>query len=311
MNIAVSVIIPAYNAQAYLAEAIQSALNQTRPPEEVLVVDDGSTDATPQVAAAFGSRIRYLRQPNSGVMATRNRAIQEAKHPWVAFLDADDIWYSHKLEVQLRALHGIGTPALVSADMRRFEGSRPSLPAVESAVPKAILITPSRLLQRNYVATSTVLVPRQPILDVGGFTPQYNHAEDWVLWLKLAAKGLPICYIPTALADYRYSTTSLGERLPPLLRDIELRIIRDTASHSAVRFGRRVVRQSLAGAYFRSAISCVKKNDRLTALQELAHSACAWPFTLTEYRPISPLIRTQLFVTALRDLCLRRHNSRR
>lgn len=100
---ATSVIIPAYNAQNYLAQAIESVLAQTSLPQEVVVVDDGSTDATPQIAKQF-SRVTYVRQENAGVAAALNHGGRVAKGHLIAFLSADDIWDKEKLTCQLRAL---------------------------------------------------------------------------------------------------------------------------------------------------------------------------------------------------------------
>lgn len=97
----VSAVIPAHNAERYLGEAIESALAQSAPPLEVIVVDDGSRDATGEVARAFP--VRYLRQEHGGIGAARNRGLRAAAGDLVGFLDADDVWTPHKLELQRRA----------------------------------------------------------------------------------------------------------------------------------------------------------------------------------------------------------------
>jgi glycosyltransferase involved in cell wall biosynthesis len=95
--IPVSVVIPAYNAASVLPRAIESVLGQTSRPEEVIVVDDGSTDNTAQVATQYGPSITYIRQDNAGASAARNRGIAEATGEWIAFLDSDDEWLPPKL----------------------------------------------------------------------------------------------------------------------------------------------------------------------------------------------------------------------
>lgn len=97
----VSVVVPCYNGEEYLRETLESALDQTVPPLEILVVDDGSTDASASIAEAFGDPVRVIRQPNQGESVARNRGIDEARGDWVAFLDADDQWLATKLERQL------------------------------------------------------------------------------------------------------------------------------------------------------------------------------------------------------------------
>src|SRR5947199_8414115 len=92
--------MPAYNYARYLREAIDSALGQTCAPLEVIVVDDGSTDETPEVLSSYGDRIRVIRQQNQGVAVARNAGIAAAGGDYLAFLDSDDIWYPRKLELQ-------------------------------------------------------------------------------------------------------------------------------------------------------------------------------------------------------------------
>ncbi|MEI8064356.1 MAG: glycosyltransferase family A protein, partial [Verrucomicrobiota bacterium] len=97
---AFSVVIPAYNAQDYLGAAIESVLNQTLPPLEIIVIDDGSTDDTRERLRIYEGRIRYYRQKNQGIGASRNFGISFAKGDWIALLDADDVWHPRKLECQ-------------------------------------------------------------------------------------------------------------------------------------------------------------------------------------------------------------------
>lgn len=99
----VSVILPVYNRAGYVKEAIQSVLDQSYAPKEVIVVDDGSTDATPDVIRSFGDAITYVRQENTGAGAARNAGILRASEDFVSFIDSDDLWPSHKIERQVRA----------------------------------------------------------------------------------------------------------------------------------------------------------------------------------------------------------------
>ena len=107
----ISAVIPAYNAAQFVGEAIASCLHQTVPPVEIIVVDDGSTDETAEIAASFGSLVRVVSQLNAGEGAARNRGISESAGEWVAFLDADDLWEPTKLEQQLSAVQATGAIA--------------------------------------------------------------------------------------------------------------------------------------------------------------------------------------------------------
>ncbi|MFZ9033203.1 MAG: glycosyltransferase family 2 protein, partial [Anaerohalosphaeraceae bacterium] len=97
----ISAVIPAYNAEKYIARSINSVLNQTCPVDEIIVVDDGSTDSTAEVIKSYGGKVRYIHQQNAGVSAARNTGIQAATCEWVAFLDADDEWLPEKIERQV------------------------------------------------------------------------------------------------------------------------------------------------------------------------------------------------------------------
>jgi glycosyltransferase involved in cell wall biosynthesis len=115
----VSVIIPTFNCARFLGRAIETALTQTYRDYELIVVDDGSTDETREVVASFGSKLRYLYQPNGGVYSARNLALSSANGELVAYLDADDMWYPHKLDTQVAFLDAHKECGLVHSDPDR------------------------------------------------------------------------------------------------------------------------------------------------------------------------------------------------
>lgn len=122
----VSVIIPVYNGERYLAEAIDSALQQSYRRFEVLVIDDGSTDSTPEILRGYGERVRGFVQPNQGTSAARNHGVAKARGELYAFLDADDLWLEHKLAAQVAALSSEPVPDLVYGHVEQFVS--PELP---------------------------------------------------------------------------------------------------------------------------------------------------------------------------------------
>jgi glycosyltransferase involved in cell wall biosynthesis len=121
----VSVIVPVFNGERYLEEALRSAVDQSLPPFEVIVVDDGSTDASLEIAERIGDPVRCLRQENAGVAAARNRGLSAATGEFIAFLDHDDLWPSEKLEVQVAALEANPEVDVVSGRMRVIGGALP------------------------------------------------------------------------------------------------------------------------------------------------------------------------------------------
>ena len=122
MNVTVSVVIPTYNYGRYLATAIESALAQTFVPLEVIVVDDGSTDDTPQILETFGNRIQTIRQLNQGAGAARNTGIAAARGEYVAFLDSDDIWKPRKLQMQIARFDADPALGLVHCGVEAMDG---------------------------------------------------------------------------------------------------------------------------------------------------------------------------------------------
>jgi glycosyltransferase involved in cell wall biosynthesis len=203
----VAVIVPAHDAAAFLAAALRSALDQQPPPAEILVVDDGSTDGTHEVAGALG--VRCVRQDRCGPGAARNRGIAETTAPLLAFLDADDWFAPGKLQRQAELLGGGDAPAACSDAFRVVgdvvEGTKNGGRDVPSA------ITMDHLMRGNPVICSTVLCRREAVLAAGGFDedPVLVATEDYDLWLRLSRLG-PLAYLPEPLAFYRVHPGSLS-----------------------------------------------------------------------------------------------------
>ena len=132
MSETVTVIIPVFNGEAWVRQAIDSARGQTVPPLEVIVVDDGSTDGTPAILAEYGTKIRAIRTTNEGVAAARNTGLRMAQGEFIAFLDADDVWHPRKLERQLRAMTASPRVGLVGTQV--FSWPAQTMPAIDGLV---------------------------------------------------------------------------------------------------------------------------------------------------------------------------------
>lgn len=189
----VSVVIPAYNAARWIAETIASALDQTYPPREVIVVDDGSTDDTACRAERFPPPVRVLRKANGGPAAARNLGIAAASGTWIALLDADDRWLPRKLERQL--LLTAPDVALVHTALVDDEESAP--------LPETLAF--DDLWKANRIANSSVLIRRDAVVALGGFDEniKLKSVEDYHLWLRLAATGARIVLCREPLTFYR------------------------------------------------------------------------------------------------------------
>jgi glycosyltransferase involved in cell wall biosynthesis len=220
----ITAVIPAYNAAEHLERALWGALSQTRLPDEILVIDDGSTDATAELARSYGPPVRVIaHEQNRGLSAARNTGIRQATGEWIALLDADDLWYPPKLERQMEALHRAGdAPSVVfcltlirQSDGQYWIDCRDEpLPQEE---PEAFI---RALLEKNAVSGSgcSPLIRRDLLLRVGGYDEGLRTCEDWDLWLRLARRGR-FCRVDEVLCEGYARADGLSLKLPWLLAD--------------------------------------------------------------------------------------------
>ncbi|HYC00512.1 MAG TPA: glycosyltransferase family A protein [Candidatus Limnocylindrales bacterium] len=190
----VSCIIPAFNAERYLAAALDSALAQTRPPDQIVVVDDGSTDATAAVAAGYGARVVLLRQANAGPAAARNRGIAASAGDVLAFLDADDTWEPRKLELQLERLQQRPDLDYCVTMLRNF---------VSEELEDRRVRDP-RLLEPIAGFSLTTLVVRRGAMErIGTFNEKLEHSDDTDWVLRASEAGAVHELLPHVLARRR------------------------------------------------------------------------------------------------------------
>lgn len=206
----VSVIIPCYNHGRYLPHAVNSVLAQTFADWEAIIVDDGSTDDTRQVAAQFTDpRVRYIYQKNRGLSAARNTGIRAAQGKYLAFLDADDEWEPEFLAVCLAALSAQNTLAAVVTLARFIDENGRMLPRVGGRV-VGVQELRSRLLEGGFFPVHAVLVKAEAVRSAGLLDERLTSVEDWDLWLRITANGGQMRTIPQPLARYRVVTGSMS-----------------------------------------------------------------------------------------------------
>lgn len=203
----VSVITPVWNAAATLTETVASVRAQTWPDWEMLLIDDGSTDESPALAAALAAadpRIRTLALPeNRGAAAARNAGIRAARGRFIAFLDADDRWRPEKLARQLDFI-AAGGHALVFASYQRMdEAGRPG-----AVVPAPARVTRAELLHGNVIGCLTAIYDTAVFGKVE--MPDIRRRQDYGLWLTLLSSVPAAQGVREVLADYRVSTASLS-----------------------------------------------------------------------------------------------------
>ena len=217
----ISCIVPVFNGERYISEALDSILAQTYRPLEILVVDDGSADGTGVVFAGYGAPVRYLPQPNAGQAAARNLGLSAARGEFVAFLDADDLWHPEKLARQ----------------MARFE-ARPDLDMCVTHIRNLCspdLITKIGARYRDHprltqalpgYAAHTLLARRTLFQMVGQFESALRHSNETEWFLRAAEREAVIELLPDALVHRRFHRTNLSRLEAEANREEYLQLVK-------------------------------------------------------------------------------------
>jgi glycosyltransferase involved in cell wall biosynthesis len=258
----VSVVIPAYNAASTLDETMRSVRSQTHRALEILVVDDGSTDATRSIAerhAAADRRVLVLSQHNAGVAAARNAGWRRAQSDLVAFVDADDLWAPTKIEQQVRVLRergprfGLAYCGSVQIDANGHITQVLTMPSDEGDVL-------GRIVESNFVGNgSAALIRRQALIDADGFEPSLRAAgaegcEDFLLYCRIAERYHFAC-VRESLVGYRNLDGSMSKNRVCMLRSWALvhdEVVarhpehRDALDRGFVAYGRSLARETLS-----------------------------------------------------------------
>jgi GT2 family glycosyltransferase len=197
----ISVVIPAYNQALYISEAVQSVLRQTYSDFELIVVDDGSTDETPDILGRIQDpRMRIIRQSNAGLSAARNTGLQESIAPFVTFLDSDDYFFSNKLEIQMKYLTEHPDIGMVVGRVRYID---PSGNTILEPDQSSTSLTLPDLLFENPICVSAILLRRSSLDMVGEFDESLHACEDFDLWLRLLDAGCQMAWVDQPVVCYR------------------------------------------------------------------------------------------------------------
>lgn len=266
----VSVVIPTYNYGQYVALAVRSVLAQTHKCDEIVVVDDGSTDDTGHRLKEFGGAIRYIRKPNGGLSAARNTGIANSTGEWLAFLDADDLWEPRKIEAQL-AVAAMGQDyALIAAESRNWASDRKSTNGElqELGVSDFLMTAP--------IAPSSVLIRRDCFTKIGGFDESLRAVEDRDMWLRIAAhfRCVKLC---SPLWWYREHATQMNRDPLRMRTNYEKVLEKYFNSHAAYRTLRR---KAMSRMYVDLAWTYSSAGNGLEALGLLLRSYAIYPLPL-------------------------------
>ena len=227
-NSLVTCIIPVYNGEPYLGEALESVLNQTYRSVEVIVVDDGSTDRTPEVVASYGSRVSYRRQANAGAPSARNLGLGAASGEWIGFLDADDLWHPEKLAKQL-AFQKAGLDFSVTLIQNFW---------IPELAREAELFRdhPRGRPLPGYV-TGTMLARRSAFERVGPFNGNVRHADSADWFIRAREAGLTGGLLEEVLVRRRIHEGNVSRQRAEQSRDEFLTLLKRKAD--ARRDGKR------------------------------------------------------------------------
>jgi glycosyltransferase involved in cell wall biosynthesis len=216
-GIAVSVVIPTYNAPHFLVEAVESVLAQDYRDYELIIIDDGSGPQTRAVLEPYMDRLRYIRQENTGIAGARNRGIREAGGNYIAFLDHDDLWLPGKLGKQMSRAGQYPQAGIIYCDYVNFldiPGERREMGDPFAKRPKPEGNVLAALFERNFANTLAMLFKKEVFDQVGGFDPAFRLILEYDMALRVASE-YDFARVPEVLARYRIhpGNTSGGRAL--------------------------------------------------------------------------------------------------
>lgn len=252
-----SILIPCYNAQKWIRQCIESALNQTVAGKEVIVIDDGSTDDSCEIIRSFGSRIRFEFGPNRGGNVARNQLLELATGEWVQFLDADDYLKPEKIERQLQSTTGAGSVDIIYSPV-----TCETWKADEISDTREIEINSNQSLEEQWIRwrvaqTGSVLWRRKSLQHIGGWNEDFPCCQDNEVTLRAIQNGLRFYYCSSADAVYRIWSEDTVCRKDP---------------HKVIRYRTDLIRQMLAWLDSRGELSQAHQDASGQAFFEMART---------------------------------------
>jgi len=273
MSELVSVIIPVYNCEKYITDAVDSVLAQTHRSIEIIVVDDGSTDKTKEALAAYGDRIKYIYKENGGPASARNVGIKMSKGQFIAFLDADDMWVENKLEQQL-----------IDIDDAGMVGS-----GVKPGLPHPVFLSYKELLLKNSFINSSVLVKRECFDRVGCFDerPQFKAVEDWDMWLRIS-KEYKVKLIGQRNVIIRKTSSSIsGPWQAAKMLENEKALLDKHFKENKIRANLLFRGKVYSRRYRSAAIAYSEVGKRIEVFSNLLKTVALYPFSIFEKQTFS------------------------
>jgi glycosyltransferase involved in cell wall biosynthesis len=284
-TITISAIIPTYNRAHLVGRAIDSVLAQTRPVDEIIVVDDGGSDNTAEIVSRYGGRVRYVRRENGGLAAARNTGVRESTCEWVAFLDDDDEWLPDKTRLQEVALMARPEAILCYASLIWTPLNSPE----KTVLPPAPNELSHVMRFRNPFTPCSTVVRKDAFERIGGFTERLRCVEDWEFNARIIS-GNTLVRVEAPVVRIYEIRNSMSKALMNML-EAELSILETLLSGlnglSRILWKQRI----LSLMYYRAAISA--REARISAWPWLRRSLLYWPL---------PNFQPRRFITAALEL---------
>jgi glycosyltransferase involved in cell wall biosynthesis len=271
----ISAVIPVYQGEAYLAEAIRSVLEQTHQPIECIVVDDGSTDASGEIVRGFGSRVSYVHQPKTGVSAARNRGASVAEGDYLAFLDHDDVWLPRRCERMLDALvsstASMAVCAVTEVDAELNPGRVYRQDTQQDLLERILMFGATTVS-----CSSAALVPRSSFFQLGGFDESFGTSADWEFMMRNLLEG-KVEYLDEPLVLYRRHGENWTRRVAAIESDMVRAFEKVFANPHLPPAVKRKERRAYARLYRNLAGLYLEYGERWAAARSVAASLRSYP----------------------------------
>lgn len=276
----ISVIIPAYNASKFISKAIDSVLNQTYRPIEIIVVDDGSKDNTKEIVKKYSNNVKYYFKENGGVSSARNYGMKKAQGCFFAFLDADDQWLPEKLEEQKKIFDKNSEIGLVGCgEIFKNESGL----VVRTKIKKNNLVEEllKKSLYRNEITAGSTLMINKNIIDsIGYFDENLKSAEDWDFGFRIIQRFKPY-FVEKALVikNDRTSSVSSSENADEVLEN-DLKFLKKHSLYFRNKYGLAAVRKAFAQRYFSHCYAMLKRGYFRKARKSIITAMIYFPINL-------------------------------
>lgn len=279
----VSVVIPTYNRSDYIAETIESVLQQTYPNIEIIVIDDGSTDDTASVVGKYALKIRYVWQENAERGASRNHGLRLAQGDFISFLDSDDLWSSGKVQEGVDFLKANPDVGLLCADALQIDGGGRHL-RVLRAHGSSGRVT-EKLLRNNFVIMATHLARTSLVREICGFREEreLSGSEDWEMWVRMSL-STNFAYVPTALAKIRTHLDNTMTNPAAMRRSMARAAELFRQSEPLASTYKKSLKRMDANIALVNAINYCSQRDRRESIAQLRHAFSADPAIILDPR---------------------------